>query len=39
LEEKIKIAQELLDVLGLDIIAKKTGLTVEILEELKKKKR
>jgi predicted transposase/invertase (TIGR01784 family) len=34
-EEKIKLAKKLLDVLEIDIIAKKTGLSIEILENLK----
>lgn len=34
-EKALEIAKELLDILSVEMIAKKTGLTVEEVEELK----
>lgn len=36
-EKAIEIARELLDILSVEMIAKKTGLTVEEVEALKSK--
>jgi predicted transposase/invertase (TIGR01784 family) len=38
LEEKMRLAEQLLDVLDVDIIAQKTGLSIADLEKLKKNK-
>jgi predicted transposase/invertase (TIGR01784 family) len=37
IEERIKIAKNLLDVLDVEIISKKTGLSIEEIKKLKNK--